>query len=154
MDLRDWAGERGLVKLALAAVQAVSLHRSGFGTARLDESSPQMVLTLLTYCYSANILDSEEIVRAARTEGSIRYICAYTRPTIDAVRRFRKAHRQLVEHCLAWVLAEACKLKRTESAPETIFDVCLDADHYCAIIHCVRGKLQRASELDALACRR
>ena len=150
-DMRAWVGERGLVKLALAAVQTVSLRRSGFGTGHLDETSPQMVLTLVTYCYAANIVSGHEIERAARSDESIRYICAYTRPGRDVIRRFRRTHRQLMEHCISWVVAEAWKLKCTEEAPEQIFDIRLGAERYCAIFSWVREKLARASRLDALA---
>ena len=112
-----------------------------------------MMLTLLTYCYAAGIHGSDDIDRATRTDETVRYICARSAPGSAAIRGFRKMHRQLVEHCLASVLAEAWKLKRTEANPHLIFNLCLDAETYCGIVSTVREKLDRAIRNDAAMCR-
>lgn len=151
MDLREWVGERGLVKLALDAVQTVVARRPDFGASRAGDPSPQVMLTLLAYCYAAGIYGSEEIADAARVDATVRYICLHNQPRSERIRRFRKAHRQLVELSLACIFTEAWKLKRAESEPHLLFSLRLDAHAYCQILRTVRRKLQIAVNLDSVA---
>jgi hypothetical protein len=54
-DLSRWVGERGLLKLALDAVLTVEPERLREARRSSPNFSPQMMLTLLTYCYSAGL---------------------------------------------------------------------------------------------------
>ena len=103
-DLRQSLGEQILLKLALDAVQAVDQSRLNLAAAGEQKLRPQMLLTLLTYCYAARIYGSREIERAARHDKTVRYICARQYPDWRALRHFRRHNRELLEQCLACVL--------------------------------------------------
>jgi hypothetical protein len=106
-DLRAELGEQILLKLALDGVQ--SLERCKLGTAVIGTTGlrPEMMLTLLSYCYASRLYGSQEIERAVCTNRTIRYICARTFPDWRAIRYFRRHNRELIEQCLAYVLRKA-----------------------------------------------
>src|ERR1051325_185743 len=106
-DLRQSLGDGILLKLALDAVQ--SLDWSMLNGAIISEQRlrPQMMLTLLCFCYAARIYGSREIQRAARHDKTVRYICARQFPHWRILRHFRRHNRDLVERCLAYVLKKA-----------------------------------------------
>src|SRR5262245_17255696 len=90
-DLRSFLGPQALLKLCLDAVQHVTpalllearRHEVPSGT------RPEMLLTLLTYCYASGICDSRDVEVATRLDQTIRYICAGVRPDWASIRRFR-----------------------------------------------------------------
>ena len=67
---------------------------------------PEMLTTLLTYCYAVGLYASEDIELAARTEATIRYICAGYRPDEQTLRRFRRHHRNLLQTALVHVFKQ------------------------------------------------
>src|SRR5947209_4834415 len=101
-DVRESLGEQILLKLALDAVQ--SLEPSKLNAAVTGEPTirPQMMLTLLAYCYAARIYASQDIACASRNDPSVRYICARTVLDWRTIRQFRRNNRELVEQCLAY----------------------------------------------------
>src|SRR5262245_26436650 len=117
-DLRECLGEAILLKFALDAVQ--SLAPSALKAAEESETRfrPQMMLTLLSYCYAARIYGSRDIVWAIRNDRTVRYICAHTFPDWRAIRQFRRNYRALIEQCLTCVLRKAWTLQSEETATE------------------------------------
>jgi transposase len=75
---------------------------------------PQMLLTLLTYCYAARIYGSRDIEWATRYDKAVRYICARAFPDWNTLRHFRRRNRALVEQALACVCQKAWALKFDE----------------------------------------
>jgi len=122
-DLRECLGEPILLKFALDAVQ--SLDPSQLKAAEETEMNfrPQMMLTLLSYCYAARIYGSRDIVWAIRNDNRVRYICARTFPDWRAIRQFRRNHRALIEQCLTCVLRRAWTLQSDEIAGEWVAGV-------------------------------
>jgi hypothetical protein len=109
-DLRESLGEPILLKLALDGVQSLDpakLKLAANGTAPLR---PQMMLTLLSYCYAARIYGSRDIEWAIRNNATVRYIVR-TCPGWRSMRRFRRNNRELLEECLAYVLKKAWLLQ-------------------------------------------
>src|SRR5439155_8426144 len=83
-DLRQHVGERALIELALDAVQTVG-ERLPRPLDAPGRHSPQILLTLLTYCYAAGIYGSEDIEYDCRHDAATRYLCANTSPDQDAI---------------------------------------------------------------------
>lgn len=106
-DLSRALGERQLLKLTLEAVQ--SAGPAGFSSKeiRAAEYRPQMMLTLLTYCYAASIYGSYDIEWAISHNRTVRYICARTYPDWQAIKRFRRQHREMLQTTIARVLKQA-----------------------------------------------
>src|SRR6266496_3459218 len=92
-DLRRSLGEAGLLRLALDAVQALDPHLFDLEGRRAVGLRPQMMLTLLTYCYAAAIYGSRDIACAIEQDRTVRYICANARPDWQTIRRFRRQFR-------------------------------------------------------------
>lgn len=106
-DLSLTLGERGLIKLVLDAVQTVDRERLKKEEKRNHGFRPQMLLTLLSYCYASRLYASRDIEWAIENERTVRYICARTFPGWCVLRRFRRLNRDLVQHCLALVFKQA-----------------------------------------------
>lgn len=117
-DLRQPVGERALIELALDAVQTVG-ERLPRPLEAPGQHSPQMLLTLLTYCYAAGVYGSEDIEYDCRNDAATRYLCANTAPDQDAIRNFRRANRRLIEDCLACVYRNACDMAPAQMSRES-----------------------------------
>ncbi len=111
-DLREWVDEQLLVKLALDAVQ--TLDWPAAATDR-NELRPQMMLTLLSYCYAAGIYGSADIAATLRSDRVLHYICARTYPDGRELRHFRRQNRARLQHCLAYIFKEAWELRFEEA---------------------------------------
>ena len=113
-NLNKWFPERVLLRLVLETVPTVELPN----LARPRDGSrilrPEMMLTLLTYCYATGIHASEDIVRAILSDRTIRYICAHNYPTWKDIRLFRRHYRDQVETCLTRVYQRAWAMKFDE----------------------------------------
>ncbi|MEY2409924.1 MAG: hypothetical protein QOF48_2594 [Verrucomicrobiota bacterium] len=96
--------ETDLLVISLAAVQTIETGRLRAASGSTAPLRPQMLLTLLTYCYLQGKYDSRDIVEGTLTERTLRYICAGTRPQWTDLRRFRRQHRDMVAGCLGWAL--------------------------------------------------
>jgi hypothetical protein len=110
-DLSRCVGQRGLLKLALDAVLTLESKQLQEARRNSAEFSPQMLLTLLTYCYSASIYGSHDIAWALQNNRTVRYICARNYPDWQTLRRFRRRHRALVHECLVYVAKQVWALK-------------------------------------------
>jgi len=110
-DLTVMLGERGLLNLVLDAVQKVDPACFESEMQSRPGYRPQMLLTLLTYCYTARIYGSRDIEWAARYDRTVRYICAHNFPDWQMLRRFRRQHRQLLEQTLSGVFRQAWSIQ-------------------------------------------
>lgn len=110
-DLSQSVGEKALVKLVLDAVQTVDSARLKEEAGKLPGFRPQMLLTLLTYCYAARIYGSRDIEWAMVHDRTVRYICARTFPNWQTLRRFRRGNRDVIAECLTRVFKQAWALQ-------------------------------------------
>jgi hypothetical protein len=110
-DLRLWLSDWHLVTLALEATQKVDwsiFYPDSSALSRCDYR-PQMMLSLLTYCYAAGLYESERIAREIFRDQALRYLCAETFPDAQTLRRFRRRHHGALKQCLVDVLKHAWK---------------------------------------------
>jgi hypothetical protein len=114
-DLATASGGKRLLHLALDAVQTADPVELRRASARSAPASAAMLLTLLTCCYARGLYDSRDIVAAAAHDPTIRYLSKGTQLRWEMLRNFRRRHRSLLLHCLAWVLKQAWTLKWDES---------------------------------------
>lgn len=110
-DLRESLGADLLLKLALDAVQALEPSKLDAAVSGDSRTRPQMMLTLLPYCYAGRIYGSREIEWATRNDKTAHYICAREFPDSRAIRHFRRYNRELVEQCLSYVLRKGWVLQ-------------------------------------------
>src|SRR5207253_2479368 len=110
-SLSSTLGDRGLLHLVLEAVQAADWSLAQPSAEQDGRFRPQMMLTLLAFCYASGLYGSRDIEWATRIDRTIRYICAHQFPDWLAIRRFRRQNRQLLKQCLMLVLERARALK-------------------------------------------
>ena len=150
-DLRQWVDECHLIKLALEATQRVFSRTAEVGMPTGVALNPQMMLTLLTYSYAAGMHASQDIEWFLYNDPVARYICVGNYPEELSIRRFRRANRQMIEHCLLHVFTEACKLKLADVGPREGKPHRLDAQTYASILEAARRRLQLAVLMDTAA---
>lgn len=110
-DLSRIVGERALLQLVLDSIQTLNPALLNEAARRMPDFRPQMMLTLLTYCYSSSIYGSKDIEWAVENDRTVRYICARTRPDSQSLRRFRRQNRELLSECLLYVMKQTWALK-------------------------------------------
>jgi hypothetical protein len=109
-DLSQVLGARALLQLCLDAVQRVPADQLAQARRGLPGTRTEMLITLLTYCYSVGIYDSRDIELASRTDRTIRYICAGVRPEWQTLRRFRRHNRDILRDSLIHVMKQTWAL--------------------------------------------
>jgi hypothetical protein len=109
-DLRSRVGQEKLVRLLFEAlhVAEAEFHQPQVRE-WLAEGRQRILWTLLTYAYATGLYSSEEIVSRIQTDDTLRYIAARTCPSADALRRFRRTHRQLLQAALSLLLLATMK---------------------------------------------
>ena len=95
-DLSRIVGERALMMLSLDSIQTLELAELQNAARRMPDFRPQMMLTLLTYCYSSSLYGSKDIEWALENDRMVRYICGRTRPDWQSLRRFRRQNRDSI----------------------------------------------------------
>lgn len=106
-DLRDWISEDSMVHFIVDAVEALEIK--GFGINERGSGSaqypPQMMLSLLIYCYATKRFSSREIERATYTDIAVRYICGGDlHPDHDTICAFRLKNREAFKEVFTKVL--------------------------------------------------
>jgi hypothetical protein len=114
-DLRSWLDEQQVVEFAREAVQTVVANDRAFGQAAFEQFRPQVLLTLLAYCYATDTYGSDDVEWAAQNETAGRHLCGGQRPDPQSVRRFRRRYRPQIEQCLAAMFNEALAYRSGES---------------------------------------
>ena len=110
-DLSRIVGEQALLTLSLDSIQTLEPVDLQNAARRLSDFRPQMMLTLLTYCYSSSVYGSKDIEWALQNDRMVRYICGRTRPDWQSLRRFRRQNRELLFQCLLYVMKQTWALK-------------------------------------------
>ncbi len=113
-DLGAVAGKPALLKLCLDGVQHVPVSELARARTRIASrqatgasgARPEMLLTLLTYCYATGLYSSEDIVDAAYKDATVRYICGSFRPDETLLRWFRRHHREPLRAALVHVFKQ------------------------------------------------
>ena len=118
-DLRQDLGNVILLKLALDAVQALDSDKVNAAGQGMDKLRPQMMLTLLAFSYAARIYASRDIEWAVGRDPTVHYICARTFPGWQAIRRFRRSNRELIEQALTYVLRKGLLLQAEQPSCES-----------------------------------
>jgi len=108
-DLRDWVPQRHIVHLILDAVHRLPQQRFHFNWrgSGSEQYPPEMMLTLLIYCYCTRRFSSRQIEEATYSDVVVRYICGNTHPDHDTVNAFRSQNRELFEEAFVEVLLMA-----------------------------------------------
>lgn len=107
-DLRSLVGEAALLNLALHTVADTECPKSFIGAPDEVPLSGPMMLTLISYAYAIGIFGSRDIEASICKDPTVRYICARQYPRWQDIRRFRRAHRDLVQTTLASLLTAIC----------------------------------------------
>ena len=147
-NLTAWFAERKLLSIVLDAIQTVEFPPAKTGYTDDRALRPQMMLTLLSYCYAADLVGSEDVVRSLNENPTVRYICAHHFPKWNEIRLFRRHHREELRRCLAQVYQQAwaARLDDGQTSFESFewFEDVLRADVECL----VDRKLEQAILLD------
>lgn len=106
-DLRDWIPEDHIVHFIIDAVETLdleefSINKRGCGSAQYP---PEMMLTLLIYCYATGRFSSREIEQATFFDVAVRYICGGDKhPDHDTINNFRAKNRKAFQESFVKVL--------------------------------------------------
>ncbi len=103
-DAAPLPGRPELVRAVLAETQVVGERLFGNSEPRV-RTRARTLLSLLTYCYAADILPSEDIQWASAHDAGARYLCAGTIVHRETIREFRRANRPWIEEALTHVLS-------------------------------------------------
>jgi hypothetical protein len=106
-DLRQRVGTSNLLLWSLEAPLVINDEAGELLRKNVCGFRPQMMLTLLSFCYASGYYGSEDIARAIATDRTVRYICARSYPEAQAIRRFRRYCRGPLDHALKYVLRRA-----------------------------------------------
>lgn len=163
-DLREWLSTSDLIALVHEAVKTLywdcqenpsesAAHRSANGEDKQPVQSTssqthlQIVLGLLTYCYTIGVYAADEIERRIPTDTALRYLCGNTQVAARQLCLVRSHNRELLRHCLSRVLWRACEIRSETSfklIAEARFDLAL-RKHF----HTAAGeRIYRALEAD------
>jgi len=148
-NLTRWASDRVLVRLVLDSVQTI--RPTAVRSFAPAGTNPQMMLTLLSYCYAVGIYGSQDIAWAARHNPTVRYICAHNYPDWQIIRWFRRRYRQQIKDCLASVIKQAWALKFDEAETDYGGYGWFEADLSEEIRTMVEAKLEVAVMMDRVA---
>lgn len=112
-DMREWVPEDDMVHFVIEAVEGMKLksfrvNERGTGS---EQYPPQMMLSLLIYCYANGIFGSRRIERATYRDIAVRYISANTHPDHDTIAKFRRENFDAIAESFIGVLELARKLK-------------------------------------------
>ncbi len=112
-DLRDWLPEDDLAHFVLEAVERVPLERFKINTRGTGSAQyhPQMMLSLLIYCYANRIFSSRRIERATYRDIGVRFITANCHPDHDTICAFRRGNLSAISESFLQVLLLAKELK-------------------------------------------
>jgi transposase len=96
-DLKEWLPENHLVHFIVDAVEMLDIQKfkvneRGSGD---EQYPPEMMLSLLIYCYVTRRMSSRVIEDATYTDIAARYICGNTvHPDHSVICRFRTSNRE------------------------------------------------------------
>ena len=111
--IQDWIPDNDLAHFVIDAVAALkldqcSINHRGTGDAQYP---PEMMLSLLVYCYATGIFSSRRIEHATWQNVAVRYLCANTHPDHDTLCTFRRKNGPLIQETFVKILLLAREMK-------------------------------------------
>ena len=111
--LQDWIPENDLAHFVIDAVAALkldqcSINHRGTGDAQYP---PEMMLSLLVYCYATGLFSSRRIEHATWQNVAVRYLCANTHPDHNTLCTFRRRNGPLIQETFVKILLLAREMK-------------------------------------------
>ena len=111
--IQDWIPDNDLAHFVIDAVAALkldqcSINHRGTGDAQYP---PEMMLSLLVYCYATGLFSSRRIERATWQNVAVRYLCANTHPDHDTLCAFRRKNGPLIQETFVKILLLAGEMK-------------------------------------------
>jgi hypothetical protein len=102
-DLRAWVGADCLARLAQAVAQTFHWPetRNNQTAGTVSRLRPQMMLSLLTYCYAIGVEASQEIESGIDRDATMRHLSGGAWLTWHDIRRFRRWNRVRLQQALA-----------------------------------------------------
>jgi len=160
-DLREWVPENHIVHFIIDAVkglplEAYCLNHKGSGS---KQYSPEMMLSLLIYCYVTRRFSSRIIEEATYSDVVVRYICANTHPDHDTICSFRKRNDQAFKKAFVDVLELASSVKKLKQVGTVSLDgtkIKANASKHAAVSYLKAGEQlellkKEVEELNAMA---
>jgi len=153
-DMRQWVPENHLVHFVIDAVaqldvSAAAVNERGTGD---EQYPPQMMLTLLIYCYASGVFSSRAIEAMTYDSVAVRYLCGDTHPDHDTICTFRRENRALLSSAFGQVLelAARCNVVRVGNVTVAIdgTKVLANASRHSAISYERAGQRMRELELE------
>lgn len=124
-DLREWVPTDHIVHFILDAVEQLPfeifhVNWRGCGS---EQYPPNMMLSLLIYCYVTGRFSSREIEMATYCDVVVRYICGgQHHPDHDTICTFRKQNREVFEEAFLNVLIMAQQTKKLKKVGAVSID--------------------------------
>ena len=111
--LQNWIPENDPAQFVIDAVAALkpdqcSINHRGTGDAQYP---PEMMLSLLVYCYATGLLSSRRIEHATWQNVAVRYLCANTHPDHNTLCTFRRRNGPLIQETFVKILLLAREMK-------------------------------------------
>ncbi|HEY5911537.1 MAG TPA: transposase [Verrucomicrobiae bacterium] len=103
-DAREWVDPCTLTFWVWDEVEAAGAVPTASGLQRREPATATM-LTLLTFAYANNVLDSGEIHDACKSDPAFRFLCGGSPPFPEEITSFRRRHRLELQGLLARVFA-------------------------------------------------
>ena len=147
-DLSGSVGKPTLIKLCLDSVQGADPVLLAAARKHFLGLRPEMLVTLLTYCYSTGLYDSRDIVSAIRSDPTIRYICAGTRPDWRTLRRFRRYNRDLLRAALVHFFKQTWAFQLEIGEADYVGYDWFESELVSQFNHAAAGRLDVAALLD------
>jgi transposase len=161
VDLREWVPANHIVHFILDAVKGLPLevfhlNHKGSGS---KQYSPEMMLSLLIYCYVTRRFSSRVIEEATFSDVVVRYICANTHPDHDTICTFRKNNEQAFKKAFVDVLELASSLGKLKQVGTVSLDgtkIKANASKHAAVSYAKAGEQlellkKEVEELNAMA---
>ena len=109
-SLANWFDEPALIRLALDAVhetESAATTVAGRPGEAAAGTEFRELLTLVTYCYATAVYGSRQIEFEATRDEGIDYLCGRRELDGNAIRHFRRTHREHIQHALTRLLSRA-----------------------------------------------
>ena len=160
-DLREWLPDDSMVHFIIDAVEMLDLQK--FSVNNRGSGSPQyppeMMLTLLIYCYATGRFSSRVIEQATYYDVAVRYICGGDKhPDHDTICSFRLNNRAAFKEAFVKVLLLAGELGHLKKVGGVSIDgtkIKANASKHSAVSYKRAGEMieQLELEIEELTCK-
>ena len=157
IDLRDWIPENHIVHFILDAVKHLPLevYQLNWRGSGSKQYPPEMMLSLLIYCYVTRRFTSRIIEEATYSDVAVRYICGNMHPDHDTICVFRKNNNEAFKKAFVDVLEIASQMKKLKQVGTVSLDgtkIKANASKHSAVSYAKAGQQLEmlAKEVDEL----